>query len=372
MSDVDKSLSNHNDTSLESNDNAVMVLSELINLRKSDIYELDRLIKYQSFYFCGGRPTLLQCPFDDALSMMYYDPRWFDDYISTASLNAYHRHFLRIINNTIESCSFADASIVLTQCLDPKNGRIVDARKNDQSNVISILAGLKFFNKVEVFNDESNILSSRTNNVIDKALLTYHDLVNSEVQRLCNKFNVGNLELFHQENPGIMYKDRPFASKELVQRYQASQKQLEEFRREIISILQSVPNLNLGINSVQFGDVVNNGGTIDIDQAITFINNEVNKKDDRDVSNGSPNDNHTEPSNDQTDDVTNDAHNDEIDEIVNHKTPIVMSDRYNHSKIIVILIVTITLIVLFFMTIIVVILLYTHHDKTISGDESVR
>jgi hypothetical protein len=243
---------------------AAATLNDVLSLRNEgdnkQLIEISKRIKYQSFYFCGGEPTLIT-----NLSGRY-DPREFTDYIALAKQNGYHKHFLYLTDTGLKSISFADCDVMFTPYIDKSTGKLLE----QNNNIITILAGMYFFDKTSSFISEY----AKWTIINEKTIPTIlNDSIMNSVTTLSRKFNTTRKE-FVKNNYGILYTDAPFCSNEELEDYANAQAKIKIFETQLYEILKNAGMLNICVNSTNIGSV-GSGAVIDIDQTSSCLMNSM-------------------------------------------------------------------------------------------------
>lgn len=324
-----------------------------------EISKIERAILFRQFYFPGGVPVLLNIEGKAKSDVFtHWDPRYLEEYIIEAKQNGFHRHFLYYDGLRVNTINFYDASEIITKCI--KNNVVQNNDVCKPFNVISILSGLRYMNKIESFISEYG----RKLNVSVSDVLTILDN-SSNVADKCDEAVMNivkqSSDEFINENVGWQADDIKYAFDvyEYAQRWNECQVKYMEFKDKLWNILSKTNALNICSNvntSINVGDVT-------LQQAITCtqqIGDIVNRGDDRsndDDVNTNMNADVKTTNNDTDVSVSDDNAGDVKDKDENDSTPVTdvdISDHMNDIKQLLIVIFIFMFVIMFMMSVFII------------------
>lgn len=261
---------------------AALALSELMNDSTfQEIQEIEKQVLYRKFYFPGGIPKLrvsggdggdvgmldgmevefdgmsvesgLRDPFD------HWDPRYLKEYVMEARQNGFHKNFIYYDGKDYKTINFYQAGNVLKKCVDWSTGKIYEDGACDKYEVVGIVGGLIYFDKVDSFLESSGIAGGKKS-LFNKMYVTNGDLVELSVEKLEALIQQSRKE-FKENNFGWMANSNKFAfdSAQYLERWIGLEKKYEEYKDRVWKILEGTNALQLCTNKV---NVVGNNITI--------------------------------------------------------------------------------------------------------------
>lgn len=279
MSTIVTVIESKNDTSK----NAAMALSELLNdTTFQEIQEIEKQILYRKFYFPGGIPKLriagqgINKPNDDfeydqstgdVDPFDHWDPRYLNEYITIAKQNGFHRNFIYYNGRDFNTINFSQAYEVLKNCVNWTTGKIDTTGSCDKYEVVGIIGGLLYFDKVASFVEETKLAGGKTN-IFNRVVLYNSDIIQPTVDKLANGLIQQSEKNFKNNNFGWMASNNKYAfdSAQYLSKWMELENQYNEYRERVWDILKNLNALQLCTNNVNV-----TGNNITIQQEMECI-----------------------------------------------------------------------------------------------------
>ena len=266
---------------------AALALQELMNDDTfNKIVEIEKQIGYRRFYFPGGPPKLRiagkgidtdNVEYDgivDGSSFDTWDPRYFPEYIALAKQRGFHRYFIIWNGSDFETIDIGVAATYLKNCVDWVRGTITLTGGCDKNYIVGVIAGLVYFDKLDVFVEESGLTINKT--VLSRLRTNNNDLISPAILKLANGLIKQSEKRFKEDNIGwTSMNDNRFAfdSSELNAEWLKLQDDYNKTKDRVWTLLSDIEALNLCMNKVN-----TMGNNIQVNQSVNCIQNVVKEE----------------------------------------------------------------------------------------------
>lgn len=230
-------------------------IKHVLDSINNEMVNVERNIKYRSFYFKGGPPkkketNLKQNIFD------IYDPRYYDDYIEQAEQYGFHQHILvyDLTDGSVKSYNFAEAAYILSNTIDWENpySPIKKGSENQKLTAASIMGALDYFGKNEIFLED---YAERYGIYkYDRIYSILEDNISSAIRKL-SEFIGQPYNKFDHYLADVKY---AFDSQYYLAEYLRLEPEINLLKETLLNLLQSNDNVMLctnNINGIFVGDV---------------------------------------------------------------------------------------------------------------------